>query len=488
MDQEKTYKWIQDRIRDLHAGKLSAEDRLRMEELAKTDPFVQDAMEGYQANPDHDHSVLLKVIADRIQRKNESKRPKILPLSKGWVIPAVAASLVLILATWAVMFYIEKQGDAAFVAAEPKASTSIEQSTEVNLSEADSLTDDLVANDKKAGGREQGAGDFYRAEGASPSSSSVAGNDNESKELKADAQPESKPSLARKESVQKSKGEKFILDKPADDAKNIEGTVADKEVIESEDELSKEPVATSPAPPITQEPVRSAVEMSADKSMAAGAPASKLNTKKDEGYFANQMSPDVMKMLVSGKVIDDVTGEEVIFAQIAIANTNLVETTDLDGNFTFYIPDSTETIITEYTGYSLLSTEISQGNSNILIKLHEGEMDGLIGKDSKGKYNSVQQARMRQTTSSYKSTTRFREYLNTNSLFPLATTFDPSDKMVKLEFNITAGQKMEFIKILKSSGSKLYEEEAIRLLKMGPTWSCEDGKYPCTREFTIYFK
>ncbi|MGB3079890.1 MAG: carboxypeptidase-like regulatory domain-containing protein, partial [Saprospiraceae bacterium] len=434
----------------------------RMEELAKTDPFVQDAMEGYQANPDHDHSVLLKVIAGRIQRKNESRRPKILPLSKGWVIPAVAASLVLILATWAVMFYIEKQGDAVFVAAEPKGSTSIEHSTEVNLSEADSLTDDIS------------------------SSSSFARNDNGQTSLKTDALPTSKPASAGKESVEKSKTEKDIMKTPADDSKNIEGTIADKETREGEDEITNEPVVTSPVPPMTLPAGRSAIEMSADKSLSAGATSSKINTKKDEGYYANQMNPDLMSKRVSGKVVDEITGEPILFAPINIANTNLFELTDIDGNFNFYIPEPTAEIVVEYTGYFSTSSIVQQGQIDKVIVLHEGST--IPDPRSEIELNKIS-LESKHAHFLKVDTEDFRQYLNNNSIYPLATTYDPVGKMVKLEFIINKKQMLDHIKVLKSSGGKQYEEEAIRLLKSGPSWRCEDAlNFPCTREFTIYFK
>ncbi|MEO5906720.1 MAG: hypothetical protein ABIQ11_08340, partial [Saprospiraceae bacterium] len=115
MDQEGTYKWVQDRLRDLHSGKLSEDDRVRLTEIGKTDPFVQDALEGYKAHADHDHSALLKVLSQRIEHKSLKRHAKILPLSRGIVLQAVAASLVLILATWAVIYYVSRDDqDATF--------------------------------------------------------------------------------------------------------------------------------------------------------------------------------------------------------------------------------------------------------------------------------------------------------------------------------------------------------------------------------------
>ncbi|MBK9982176.1 MAG: carboxypeptidase-like regulatory domain-containing protein [Saprospiraceae bacterium] len=464
MDQEKTYKWIQDRIRDLHAGTLTAEDRQRMEELAKTDPFVQDAMEGYQANPDHDHSVLLKVIAGRIQRKNESRRPKILPLSKGWVIPAVAASLVLILATWAVMFYIEKQGDAVFVAAEPKGSTSIEHSTEVNLSEADSLTDDIS------------------------SSSSFARNDNGQTSLKTDALPTSKPASAGKESVEKSKTEKDIMKTPADDSKNIEGTIADKETREGEDEITNEPVVTSPVPPMTLPAGRSAIEMSADKSLSAGATSSKINTKKDEGYYANQMNPDLMNQRVTGNVRGR-KGETLFGAQISVKNTNLITSSDYYGKFEFFIPDSISTIDISLSGYKDTTMSVAKGVEDLAITMEEKDnysiTDLLTGNATKHKFIHTNDTTVPNPEPDY---ILFSTYVKENSHYPVQDNYTYTCSEVKVEFKISKKGRPDSIQKIISTADQKYTAEALRLLKHGPDWQCVGDVYPCVREYTIYFK
>jgi hypothetical protein len=87
---------------------------------------------------------LLKVIAQRIHNKNVERRPKLLPLSRGLVLQAVAASFVLILATWAVIYYVQKQNDTTLVAAEPVDTSSIEHSTEVELTYPDSSNGEIA--------------------------------------------------------------------------------------------------------------------------------------------------------------------------------------------------------------------------------------------------------------------------------------------------------------------------------------------------------
>ncbi len=467
MDQEKTYKWIQDRIRDLHAGTLTAEDRLRMEELAKTDPFVQDAMEGYQTNPEHDHSLLLKVLAERIQHKNASRRPKIVALSKGWAVPAVAASLILILATWAVMFYLEKQGDAAFVAAEPEASTSIEHSTEVQLSYTDSLNEDFSS---------------------SSSSSSVAGNENHPTALKEDALPESKPSSARKESGEKSKRDKDISKTPADDAKNIEGNLASDKIGESEDEISKEPVVPPPTPPLTQPPGRSAVELSMDKSMAAGATTSKTSTKKDEGYYANQMNPDLMKQKVTGHV-QGKNGVTLFGALISVKNTNLITSSDYYGKFELYLPDSSSMIDVSLSGYRDTTLTVAQGEEDVNIILRD--VNNSVPPAEMPANDTRQQladSKAEKTIQNQPDYILFSTYVKENSHYPVQDIFTYTCSEVKIEFKISKNGRPDIIQKIISIADPKYSAEALRLLKHGPDWKCDGDVYPCVREYTIYFK
>ncbi len=441
-----------------------------MEEMAKTDPFVQDAMEGYQANPDHDHSVLLKVIADRIQHKNASRRPKILPLSKGWVIPAVAASLVLILATWAVMFYMEKQGDAVFVAAEPKASTSTEHSTEVNLSDADSLTDDVVANDQKAGSREQGAGVSPRNESKSTATTDVVGNHN----------------LASRD-FQGISSNDIIVDTTLGGRKATLDYVTTQTMRVVDDSDDAIPALSAPALPATQQPGRSAVEMSADKSMAAGAPASKINAKKDEGYFANQMNPDLMKQRVVGSIRGR-KGETLFGAQIAIKNTNLITTSDYYGKFELYIPDSLSTIDVSLSGYQDTTMVVAQGADDLAITLDENNItqhEGVLaGAATRQEFSYAKDAKKIAAPPDY---ILFSTYVKENSKFPVQDNFTYTCKEVTISFTVSKNGRPELFQKIKTSEDLKYSSEALRLLKHGPDWQC-DGVYPCVREYTIYFK
>jgi hypothetical protein len=67
LDQERTYKWIQDRLRELNAGTITDADFRQLESMAKDDPFVADALEGYQVHAQTDHASYLDSLTTRIK-------------------------------------------------------------------------------------------------------------------------------------------------------------------------------------------------------------------------------------------------------------------------------------------------------------------------------------------------------------------------------------------------------------------------------------
>ncbi len=322
-------------MHDLHSGILSDADQLRMEEIAKTDPFIRDALEGYQAHADHDHSLLLKVLSERIQNKSKSRRPKLLPLSRGWVLQAVAASLVLILATWAVIYYVGKEDEVVFVAAQPESSPSMERSSEVLMTQPAEGDEDLAVD----------------------ATSSVEMK-NEPSGLRANAQVKAKDYVT---------------------SKAKESATTDVTIKETDDYTFTDPDLSAPASalPVIEE-TRDKDEETSPKeteTMAAGADDKSIS-KRDEGFYAN--------------------------LQIAFDT--------------------------------------------------------------------------------------FLEYLKNNSRYPVLDNFNPTGKEVTVEFRISSEGRPTIINIINSSAEKKYIAEAMRLIKNGPNWVCEEDKYPCVKRYTIYFQ
>src|SRR5688572_13198411 len=283
MDQEKTYKWIQDRLRDLHSGTLSEADRARLFEMAHQDPFLKDALEGYQSSSQHDHAIHLRNISHRIQKKGLAKRRYLLPDRRGWVMQAVAASLVLILVTWAVIYYLEDEENTILVATETEIERPDESSRRL-MEETKEIEAD-IASEESAGNEINEAPTGLRAHATEKAEEAKSG----------------------------SSGTLHVLDGVP---------------VEKRDEILSEPAASKP-PATTYKPAQE-VESDVVTNESPAAATDQDAKSRDEGYYANQMSPAMMNKRITGQVID-AYGQAIPGAFIVLQNSNLATTSNLYG-------------------------------------------------------------------------------------------------------------------------------------------------------------
>ena len=109
----------------MNAGTITDADLRQLEVLAKEDPFVADALEGYQANPDTDHSLNLDSLESRIKSHKLERRRWLIP---NLAVTAVAACLILIVGFYAVMSKLSKSDDQNLAAAEQQRELTIKSS------------------------------------------------------------------------------------------------------------------------------------------------------------------------------------------------------------------------------------------------------------------------------------------------------------------------------------------------------------------------
>jgi TonB family protein len=74
------------------------------------------------------------------------------------------------------------------------------------------------------------------------------------------------------------------------------------------------------------------------------------------------------------------------------------------------------------------------------------------------------------------------------SKISLAENLNTPAKIVTLEFFIGTDGHPGQVKVLQSSGEKKLDDEAVRLIRKGPDWSCGVEQYPCKVKYSIYFR
>lgn len=108
--------WVQDRLRELSKGQLSESNRNRLQELATNDPFIADALEGYESTSDADHSLILDRLHDRIHKTKRARRRWLIP---NMTITVIAALVLVLIGAWVVIKWTHQTDEIQTVTLPP---------------------------------------------------------------------------------------------------------------------------------------------------------------------------------------------------------------------------------------------------------------------------------------------------------------------------------------------------------------------------------
>ena len=442
MDQELTYKWIQERLRELHSGTLSEKDMLRLVEIAKDDPFVSDALEGFHAHPDEAHAEHLDAIAAKIKQTKRARRRWLIP---NLTVTAIAASILLIVATYAVITRMEKSSDETlFVFVEP---------------------DSLAKHDSLAGGM------------AMETTTQPADEVSEKMNTTETATPSSV-------------NDKSVASQTESKQLNVQPAPGTEDVAKTEEPISEpsEPSARPSAVPAAKESAKTEYAddelKAADEEIASQSQTELARAKRDEGYYANQMNPALMQSRVIGHVADAHSGAPIMSAKLAVDYSNQLFYTDIEGGFELHIPQQEAVLQVTFPGYADTSLVIKPSEENLLVAMKPGSIlssNAIAGAKTKGPVPSG-------TLNPVSSFHNFYNYISAASSLQLTSEASSARRKVTLEFTVRKDGRPKDIRIIESSRDKTYDDEAKRLLESGPDWVCLGGEYPCTRSYTFYFR
>jgi hypothetical protein len=139
--QEKTYKWIQARLREIDSGVLSEKDLARLKEIAREDPFVADALEGFHAHPDAGHNHHLVAIEEKIKVQKRARRRWLVP---NLAVTAIAACFLLLIGAYAVIMRMDNASEEKlFVFVAPDSILTMDTVSEAIAMESNLSTEDV---------------------------------------------------------------------------------------------------------------------------------------------------------------------------------------------------------------------------------------------------------------------------------------------------------------------------------------------------------
>jgi TonB family protein len=435
LDQEKTYKWIQDRLRELNAGTINDADFRQLESIAKDDPFVADALEGYQVHAQTDHATYLESLTTKINSQKRERRRWLIP---NLTVTAVAASLMIIVGLYAVITRMDKNESPNLAAA-----------TEHELSI----------------GKPGDTLGLY-----SPGESANENKEPDPPIASAQESPSALPTTpSSRDSHSKNQSSNPIESKQSNSVKSSEDLADGKIITESA------PSGHVSATMKEEERVMTPTEKAGDKDMA---------------YYANQMDPTIMAQRVTGRVISQ-NGEPLIGANLLVQGTNLGTVSQSDGKFELYLPKGDTPVDVVYGGYVDQEINLKPGDEDVEIRLDALSSpistSVMAGAASKNKRADNASPKMSTVDIQADDNLLFVDYLKTNSKYPLAENLNIPAKTVLLEFIVNTDGHPSQVKVIESSHDKALDDEAVRLIRKGPDWECKVA-YPCKVNYRIYFR
>ncbi len=177
--------------------------------------------------------------------------------------------------------------------------------------------------------------------------------------------------------------------------------------------------------------------------------------------------------LVTGKVLDADTGQPLIGATILAVGTDHGTITNIDGSFSFPLPDGVHTIEVSYTGYEKNKLDVQPGTPVTVRLRPSAESLDEVAITASGKKrtprNSNELAPPNAQPAPEGGWDRWQRHLRRNLRYPELARQAGVKGTVQLQFEIDDQGRPTQIKVIKSLGFGC-DTEAIRLLRTGPRW------------------
>lgn len=482
----------------------SVQDELQR--AADDDPFLAEAIEGYQQAGKGNHTD--SDINRNLERLRKKLRQRTQPVSRPIYQTAMgkAALLAGAVLTIGLIWYANQSllnNDMAMTQAEAP----IPQPENKNTESAStfSLEDEIEASATQKSEIPQTEPEPLKQVSPSSPENKPKKKPVNSRKRNTQAIPEELANIPERNPVkdQSNQKEDFSKLEPAQyadvtvvDEQELPAKIAEDELTMAEDEVIviKEETATSPEP-VADTPVEEVEEeMAADdqagniaiaESQKADRNSAKKSRKAKE--LRQEASPpqptaedlsELQKPLlltITGKVMDD-NGEPLIGVNVLEPGTNNGISTDVDGQFTLQVEYETDQLELSYIGFSTVLADV-EDHEYVEIRMNSQNL-ALDAVRVTG--YGTREPKNEEFLNPKGGSRKFKRYLKKNKRYPEAAQQNNIHGEVEVAFVINKDGRPEDFTILKSLGYGC-DQEAIRLIREGPDWAASAGmKYRLT--------
>jgi TonB family protein len=403
-------------LRKWLTGEARAGEERQLDQSAKDDPFLAEALEGYRNAPEADYARnLTRIKAELRNRYGRNHR-------RGGVVylPRIAAAIAVLILAGGGWWLLNR--DQNF-----EKSGTLTQETGDNRERAPAV------NIKPA--EEEISADT----GAPPTASGRPENQAASKPKDQDSEP-------------------IALMQEKAPAAQPEKEAGDQ--IAFEDITTRQPAARSRAAP---EEFRVP-----NKEVQAVPPAPSRDAILEPSPKALDNASTGYSWTITGRVIDS-EGNPLIGVNVLLPGTSTGAVTGLDGRFSIRIDQPDRQLVFSYTGFDSKTLPAdTAGEMQVALSESSLSLDevAVTGFSEKKKAKAGAGASSVRPKGGF---VKFEEYVSKNISYPAAALENGVKGVVIVEFSVDKNGKLSDFKVVQSLGYGC-DEEAVRLLKEGPKW------------------
>lgn len=414
-------------------GTITWQEERELEQLAKGDAMLADALAGFQSMPESNHTQQIALLKNRLKERTQRKqRGLIFYLPRVAAVAAVIATLA-----FGIRYFVDNAGVQSKVAVREEQATSREQQETIPPANAE------------------------------PSIAILSEDSNQAMAF------EDRKALANQNSNREN------LLKPTSPAK-------ENTRVEQFADTNFNSIETQ-APAIAAEEKPALTQLDQAKTMSEPSQLQKLNAARSVAPSAHFL----IERIIIGK-LTNTKGEPLVGVVVSTDSKDSGTVTGLDGDFTLPVPAQTKELVFSPIGFQSTTVPIGK-NDTVIVQLKEsGEalsevvVSGYNTQKQKvearkedsesikkaealsGKTQGVQTQSAPQPQPSV-GLEKYKQYIEKNLRYPKAAREAGIEGEVAVAFQILPNGNLTEFKILKSLGYGC-DEEAIRLLKQGPKW------------------
>ncbi len=398
-------------------GDLTRQEERELEQLAKGDPMLADALAGLYAFSEKDHTAKISRLKKQLKKVTQEKLVRRIFFLPRVAVVAAAAAIIGGLA-FGMWYFLENKRTSQHLA--------VESQQLPNLKTKDQQDATLDLQDKSA---------ITRVETPSASEQQRRTINSQKKEQPGIAQSKPEETLVR------------ATDIPATSTQVDAAVEVPTVQTEKEDTRSVEGAVASPEAAKPQ------------------APTKKLQPSDNQLTFSNPVGNN---RPISGQVTD-AAKVPLIGATVSVKGTTIGTVTDIGGNFSLAVPMDASVLVISCTGY--LSQEIRLGQNTsiqVAMDVNTSALNEVVttGYGNNRKLQKEQAIAAPQPVGGFK---KMERYIRRNLNYPAAAKEAAVQGAVVVNFRIEADGSLRDFKVEQSLGYGC-DEEAIRLLREGPKW------------------